>query len=174
MALSGGHSTNVAEDESPILAGRQRAKRIPVAALQAPPKAAQGAGSAGSGGDGGGGGGGVVRRMCRSVLSQLPGPLWLQDALPGGRRRRQRREAKEATAAEEAVVLGAPVLGWPRDDVPGLYSSLSWLVSRMAVNAVATAALPPVGPMGQCRTPCVGVQGIARIVLRARAVISGQ
>ncbi|GLC76745.1 hypothetical protein PLESTF_001825900 [Pleodorina starrii] len=151
MALSSGHSTRVPEDESAVISGHQRIKHIPADSLRGTPQPRQ---PGGSDAGGGGGGGGLLRRLCRA----LPRPRlrWrsreqqqqqMLEGLPGGYGRRRRREAARQAAEVEAVVLGAPARGWPREDVPGLYSALTWLVTRMAAGAVAAAALSPIGPM---------------------------
>ncbi len=36
----------------------------------------------------------------------------------------------------------------PQDDIPGLYSSLSWLTARTAVRGAAPALAVPAGPVG--------------------------
>ncbi len=100
MALSGGHSLGIADDESRVLAGKERVKRIPSSSLH---------GGSGTVARGGLTGGLALVRSCGGLLRRV------RHALPpltrGGR---ERREQEQRADAVEQEVLGAPARGWPR------------------------------------------------------------
>lgn len=100
MALSGGHSLSIADDESRVLAGKERVKAIPSSSLQVDRGTKVHEGQTG---------GPALVRSCRGLLRRV------QYALPPLTRGcRERREQEKRADAVEHKVLGAPARGWPR------------------------------------------------------------
>ncbi|KAG2494493.1 hypothetical protein HYH03_007262 [Edaphochlamys debaryana] len=133
------------QDAADVLSGRQRVRRIPASAVGGQPRpGGDDAGAAGPWGAGRAGGGGWLRRALWRPAAGLAAAAGR--ALPLGRRRREAAAAAKRVAEVEAVVLGSPAAGWPRDDVPGLWSSLSWLAAKVAVGGAAAAVAAPAGP----------------------------